>query len=56
MDFVTGLPSITFEGRDIDAILVIVDRFTKYCTFLPVYITITALELAELFHNEYKLR
>jgi transposase InsO family protein len=56
MDFVTGLPVVIFEGREVDAILVIVDRFTKFTHFFPVNITMNAADLAELFHKEIELR
>jgi transposase InsO family protein len=56
MDFITGLPETVFNKSPVDAILVIVDRFTKWSLFLPVSKTITAAELAELFHNEVELR
>lgn len=56
MDFITGLPEAMFNKTPVDAILVIVDRFSKWCLFLPVSKTITAVELAELFHNEVELR
>ncbi|SCO20290.1 uncharacterized protein FFB20_15917 [Fusarium fujikuroi] len=55
MDFVTGLPPVLFEGQQVDAILVIVDRLTKFVRFLPVSTKITASELAELFHKEIEL-
>jgi hypothetical protein len=56
MDFVTGLPLITYEGKPVNAILVIIDRFTKWSLFLAVPTTITAAELAELFYNHVELR
>lgn len=56
LDFVTGLPPVRLGERETDAILVIVDRFTKYSVFLPVKTTIDAAELAELFHKEIELR
>lgn len=56
MDFVTGLPPTIHIDRQVDAILVIVDRFTKWSLFFPVSSTITAGELAELFHNHVELR
>ena len=56
MDFITGLPSSQYKGQDADAILVIVDRFTKYSLFFPVISTINAAELAELFYTEVELR
>src|SRR5436189_5253164 len=39
----------------VDAILVIVDRFTKYVRFFPVSTTTDAADLAELFHNKWEL-
>ena len=37
MDFITGLPSTVSSAtnRHYDAILVIVDRFTKYALYIP---------------------
>jgi transposase InsO family protein len=55
MDFITGLPQSIWREQPVDAILVIVDRFTKYCLYFPVSTTINAAELAELFHNEVEL-
>jgi len=43
MDLVTSLPS-TRHGNN--AIFTIVDRFSKYVTFLPTKIAITAEDLA----------
>ncbi|KAH6817610.1 hypothetical protein C2S51_001213 [Perilla frutescens var. frutescens] len=45
MDFITGLPKV----GDLDAIVVVVDRFSKYATFVPAPKTITAEETAQLF-------
>lgn len=56
MDFITGLPEAIFQLETVDAILVVVDRFTKYCLFFPVSKTINAAELAELFHNKVELK
>lgn len=55
MDFITGLPASYYNGREVDSILVIVDRYTKYSLFLPVLVTINAAGLAELFHREVEL-
>jgi hypothetical protein len=57
-DFVGLLP----ESRDPiakashDAILVIVDRLTKYAYFVPVRTTTTAEELAHVLHKEVVAR
>ena len=48
MDFITGLPR-TKDGHD--AILVIVDRLTKWGYFVPTATTIDAKETARLFHD-----
>jgi transposase InsO family protein len=56
MDFITHLPQAIYKDCIVDAILVIVDRFSKYAVFLPVSATIDAVQLAELFHQEIELR
>lgn len=56
MDFVTGLPASKYKGVVYDAILVIVDRFTKMVRYLPVNTTIDAATLAEVFHSEIVCR
>ena len=43
MDYITGLP----DSRGCDAILVIVDRLTKYAHFIPTTEGTDAEELAE---------
>ena len=48
MDFITGLPR-TKAGHD--AILVVVDRLTKWGYFIPTATTIDAKETARLFHD-----
>ena len=47
MDFITGLPPSKSCGQVYDAILVIVDRFTKIARYVPVRKTIDAPELAD---------
>ena len=56
MDFVTGLPPSKYRGKVYDAILVVVDRFTKMVRYLPTTTTIDAAELAELFYAEIVCR
>ncbi|GFG20831.1 RNA-directed DNA polymerase (Reverse transcriptase) [Aspergillus udagawae] len=56
MDFITGLPTVLYGTNPVDSILVIVDRFSKWSLFFPVSTTITAAELAELFHREVELK
>jgi hypothetical protein len=46
MDFITHLP-VTKNGND--AIFSIVDRFSRFCVFIPIKGTIDAKETSELF-------
>ena len=48
MDFITGLPPSKHGGRVYDAILVVVDAFTKYALYLPCWKDINADQLLEL--------
>lgn len=55
MDFITGLPSsFSTRGkkRDQDAILVVVDRYTKMARYLPCSKKLDAEDLAELLVRE----
>ncbi|MBW0474124.1 hypothetical protein O181_013839 [Austropuccinia psidii MF-1] len=45
MEFITQFPL----SRNLDSILVVVDRFSKMAIFVPTYSTITSLDLAQLF-------
>ena len=51
LDFVTGLPGSRhpFTNREHDAVLVVVDRFTKYAQYIPTSKTLTSSGFAELF-------
>ena len=48
MDFITRLPPSKHGGRVYDAILVIIDAFTKYALYLPCQKDINADQLSEL--------
>ena len=48
MDFITGLPPSKHGGRVYNAILVVVDAFTKYTLYLPCWKDINADQLSEL--------
>lgn len=48
MDFVTGLPAVTPQGKKRDAILVVVCRFTKYALYIPCSSALTAEGLAQV--------
>jgi transposase InsO family protein len=56
IDFITGLPAVFYQTEMVDAILVIVDHFSKWSLFIPVSSTINAAELADLFYNKVELR
>jgi hypothetical protein len=51
MDFITGLPLSKRHGITYDAILVVIDCFTKIARYLSTTSTITAFELADLFSS-----
>ena len=53
MDIIVSLPpSADSKGNTYNAILVVVDHFTKMVKYFPIRETIAALQLAELFCNE----
>jgi len=50
IDFIIGLPPTKIRTREVaNAILVIINRYTKFLGYFAVIITITAAELANLF-------
>lgn len=52
MDFIEGLPQLASSN----AILVVIDKFSKYAHFLPLTYPFTALQVAKAyFNNVYKL-
>ena len=53
MDFTTGLPPSKWRGQVYNAVLVVVDMFTKYCWYCPCTKDITADELADLFYDDF---
>ena len=57
LDFVTDLPkSQDDQGNTFDAILVLVDRFSKYVRYLPVAKTITAQGVADILLRQCFLK
>jgi len=56
MDFIIGLPPTKTRTREVtNAILVIVNRYTKFLEYFAVIITIIAVELADLFLKRWLL-
>jgi len=50
MDFIIGLPPTKIRTREVtNAILVIVNRYTKFLGYFAIIITITVAELVDLF-------
>ncbi len=56
LDFITQLPSSYIGTREYNAILVIVDRYTKIVKFIPTTTNISAPEFAALFHKNVELK
>ena len=55
-DFITQLPSSYIRTRVYDAVLVVVDHYTKMARFIPTTTDIAAPEFAALFHENIKLK
>jgi len=50
IDFIIGLPPTKIRTREVaNAILVIVNRYTKFLRYFTILIIITVAELADLF-------
>jgi transposase InsO family protein len=56
LDFITQLPSSYIGTKEYDAILVVVDRYTKMAKFIPTTTDISAPEFAALFHENIELQ
>ena len=56
LDFITQLPSSYIGTRVYDAVLVVVDRYTKMAQFIPITTDIAAPEFAALFHENIELK
>jgi len=52
VSFITGFPPSIKDEIECNAILTIIDRYSKTTIFLSVQDTINATEMAELFHSE----
>ena len=56
LDFITQLPSSYIGTRAYDAVLVVVDRYTKMARFIPTTTDVAAPEFAALFHENIELK
>jgi hypothetical protein len=52
LDFITGLPPSKWRGHVYDSILVVVDTYTKWSTYIPCRKDIDAAQLAEIFFEQ----
>jgi len=56
LDFITQLPPSFIGTKEYDAILVVVDRYSKMAKFIPTTTDISAPEFAALFHESIELQ
>ena len=56
LDFITQLPESCIGTKAYDAILVVVDRYTKMAQFIPTTTDLAAPEFAALFYKKIKLK
>ena len=56
LDFITQLPSSYVGTTEHDAILVVVDRYTKMARFVPTSTNLVAPEFIALFYKNIKLK
>ena len=56
LDFITQLPKSYIGTAEYDAILVVVDRYTKMAKFIPTTTNIAAPEFTALFHENIELK
>ena len=52
MNFITGLPPSLYKEIVYDAILVVIDKYSKMIQFVPYNKKTTAEELAEIIENK----
>ena len=56
LDFITQLPSSYIGTAEYNAILIIVDRYTKMAKFIPTTTNLAAPEFAAIFHENIDLK
>lgn len=53
MDFISGYPDVEFYGRQVNAILTIVCRFSRRVHFYPISTKFSAVDMAFIFQHFY---
>jgi hypothetical protein len=53
MDFITRLPLARWQGKVYNAVLIIIDLYTKYAIYLPTIKDLDALGLAYLLTERF---
>ena len=56
LDFITQLPRSYIGTAEYDAILVVVDRYTKMAKFIPITINLATPEFAAVFHENIEFK
>ena len=56
LDFITQLPSLYIGITEYNAILVVVDRYTKIAKFISIITNIAALEFIAIFYKNIELK
>jgi hypothetical protein len=56
LDFITQLPTLHIGTTKYNAILVVVDRYTKMTKFIPTTTNLAAPEFTALFHENIELK
>ena len=56
VDWITGLPRCDTKQGTFDAILTVVDRFSKMAIFIPCQSTMDAADFAEVMYKEVEMR
>ncbi len=56
LDFITQLPSLYIGTTKYNAILVVVDHYTKMAKFIPTTTNIATPEFTALFYENIKLK
>jgi transposase InsO family protein len=53
MDIVSGFSSVSYQNREVNSVLVIVDLFSSRCHFYPIPSTFSGVNLGQLLYERY---